>query len=87
VRFREPGESLSVHFINIEQGSRLFDATLQLWRKDINRSSLMRVLVSYPLMTVRVVSLIHWQALRLWLKGATYFVHPAKRSPRTRGVL
>lgn len=82
VRFREPGKFLSVHFINMEKGSRLFDATLHLRRKDISSSSLTRVLFNYPFMTIKVVTLIHWQALRLWLKGAPVFVHPAKRQPR-----
>ena len=79
VRFREPGERLGVHFHNTEQGLRLFDATLQLWRTEISTSSLTRVLLTYPPMTLKVVTMIHWQALRLWLKGAPFFVHPAKK--------
>jgi len=79
VRFQEPGESLNVHFISMEKDSGLFDATLHLRRKDINSSALTRVLVTYPLMTIKVVTLIHWQALRLLLKGAPFFVHPDKR--------
>lgn len=79
LRFREPGEFLNVHFINIQEGFRLFDASLRLRRTEIDASSLTRVLTTYPLMTVRVIALIYWQALRLWLKGTPFFVHPAKR--------
>jgi hypothetical protein len=71
-----------VHFINLGRGIRLFDASLQLRRQEISRTSLARVLIRYPLMTLKVVGLIHWQALRLWLKGAPLFVHPAKRRAR-----
>jgi uncharacterized protein len=81
VRFREPGELLGVHFISMERGSRVFDATLRLWRREISQSSLTGILTTYPLMTLKVVTLIHWQALRLWLKGVPFVIHPAKRRP------
>jgi DUF1365 family protein len=37
-------------------------------------------------MTLQVVFAIHWQALRLWLKGVPVHTHPAKQqgSPGTR---
>jgi DUF1365 family protein len=80
-RFREPGESLSAHLTDIEKGTKLFDATLSLRRREISDSALTRVLISYPFMTVKVTTMIHWQALRLLTKGAPFFVHPAKRNP------
>ena len=83
-RFKEPGHKLNVHMIDIDQGTgeRVFDATLGLERREITGRTLARTLVAYPLMTVKVVTLIHWQALRLWRKGATFYVHPAKRKPQ-----
>jgi DUF1365 family protein len=30
-------------------------------------------------MTLKVVSMIYWQALRLWWKKAPFYVHPSKR--------
>jgi DUF1365 family protein len=80
-RFREPCESLSAHLTDIEKGTKLFDATLSLRRREISDSALTRVLTSYPFMTVKVTTMIHWQALRLLTKGAPFFVHPAKRNP------
>ncbi|MBD3308245.1 DUF1365 family protein [candidate division KSB3 bacterium] len=78
-RFQVPGKVLSVHMIDYEQGNRLFDATLKLTRMEISQRNLQKVLWGYPLMTLKVITLIHWQALRLWHKGATFYVHPAKR--------
>ena len=78
-RFRVPGESLGAHFINLENGNPLFDATLSLRREEINSSSLARVLMAYPPMTLKVLAMIYWQAARLLVKGAPFFVHPAKR--------
>jgi DUF1365 family protein len=34
------------------------------------------VLCQYPLMTLRVITAIHWQALRLWVKGNPVHTHP-----------
>ena len=78
-RFREPGERLNVHMVNIEKGLRLFDASLNLARREITPPALTRVLLAYPPMTLKVTAMIYWQAFRLLKKGAPFFVHPAKR--------
>jgi DUF1365 family protein len=78
-RFREPGDALNVHMIDYQDGRRLFDASLDLRRREITRRRLGRVLVQYPLMTVKVVAMIYWQAVRLILKRAPFYTHPRKR--------
>ena len=85
-RFRVPGDRINVHVRNIQKGARLFDASLSLRRKEINAASLGRVLRSYPPMTLKVTALIYWNALKLYLKGAPVFTHPAKRNPATKEV-
>ena len=84
-RFREPGESLNVHMNNVEKGTKLFDATLTLKRREMSRHALTRVLLIYPLMTYKVTTMIYLQALRLWSKGAPFYLHPAKRNPLADG--
>ena len=32
-------------------------------------------LVRFPLVTLRTIALIHWHALHLWRKGATFHSH------------
>jgi DUF1365 family protein len=78
-RFLPPGERLQVHMEDHVEGHKLFDATLSLRRRPITGVALARVLARYPLMTVQVVAKIHWQALRLWRKGAPFYAHPRKR--------
>ena len=78
-RFRVPGDTLNVHLNNNVGGEKLFDATLKLARREINEQTLSRMLLQYPVMTGKVTAMIYWQALRLSLKGATFYVHPAKR--------
>jgi DUF1365 family protein len=75
-RFREPQESLQVHMIDYQGGEKLFDASLALQRRKISRSSLNGVLLRYPVMTGKVITMIYWQALRLVLKKTPFFAHP-----------
>lgn len=81
-RFTAPGQALRVHMqvfapAQGEGGERLdFDATLVLQRRSWTGANLARVLWRYPLMTLRVVWAIHWQALRLWLKRTPVHDHP-----------
>jgi uncharacterized protein len=78
-RFREPGELLNIHLIDYQKGQKLFDATLVLNRRSITRKSLTRMLIKYPALTVKVISMIYWQALRLILKKIPFYVHPDQR--------
>ena len=78
-RFRVPGERLAVHMIVSDGNGRLFDAGLGLHRRPMTAETLSRVLWTHPFMTLKVVALIHWQALRLRRKGVPFIAHPAKR--------
>ena len=77
-RFSSPQDSLTVHMENAHKGRKVFDATLDFKRTEISAWSLARVLLMYPLMTLKVIFAIHWQALRLWLKRVPVYDHPAK---------
>jgi len=78
-RFTEPGERLGVAMSCDRAGRRVFDATLALRRREIDGAALARVLLRYPLPTAAVIAAIHWQALKLWLKGSPVHAHPGKR--------
>jgi len=80
-RFNAPGQALTVHMENARQGRKIFDATLVLERKEVNGPALAYALAAYPLMTIKVVAAIYWQALRLWLKGTPLHDHPDKGRP------
>ena len=65
-----------MHMTNSCAGSVHFDATMQLDRVDISTASLARVLLRYPLISVRVITAIYTQALLLRLKKAPFHAHP-----------
>lgn len=71
-----PGERLTVHIDEFEEGRKFFDATLSLTREPLTTVSLWGVIARYPHLTARTIWLIHWQALRLWLKRAPFYRKP-----------
>jgi uncharacterized protein len=81
--FTEPAEHLRVHMNVLHDNTPEFDATLVLKRHQLNGAALRRVLWRYPLMTAQVIGAIHWQALRLWLKGNPVYDHPSNQRVRT----
>lgn len=76
-RLSEPAQALTVHMENW-QDIKLLDATLVLQRQPITHANLARALLNFPLMTLRILLAIYWQALRLWLKKTPLFTHPDK---------
>jgi DUF1365 family protein len=46
-------------------------------RRPLDDARLLQAFAAYPLMTLKVIGAIHWQALRLWLKGAAFHRRPA----------
>ncbi len=74
-----PGAQLLVHIDSHRgDGAKVFDATLSLRRREIDAESLRRALLRYPLLTLRIQTLIYAHALHLRLRGAKYFSHPQR---------
>jgi DUF1365 family protein len=67
--FTPPAGRFVAHIQALERGAVLFDATLSLERRPWNAREIRRVLLNHPVMTARVITAIHWQALKLWWKG------------------
>lgn len=75
-----PGQTLSVHVQSRRDGASVFDATLQLSRRELTPAAARRLSMSYPLGAVRVLGLIYGHAIGLRLAGAK--VHPHPRAGR-----
>ncbi len=76
-RFNQPGQRLTVHMQNFENANKLFDATLDLEYQPIKSSSMARVLLQYPVITLKIVAGIYFEAMRLLMKRIPFYDHPA----------
>jgi DUF1365 family protein len=73
---------LSAHFRRVDidyflEGERTLVTFIEGTPAPLNKHSARRAALHFPLLAVGVIWRIHWQALRLWLKGAFLFRKPA----------
>jgi DUF1365 family protein len=80
--FNLPGAKLVAHMKTYSGERANFDATLALNYEPWGAAALRRALIRFPLMTAKVITAIHWEALKLYLKDVPVFTHPARRKDR-----
>jgi DUF1365 family protein len=71
-----PGETFDLRIVKAVDGRPDFVATQTADREPLTDQRLKALFWSIPLMTLKVVVAIHWQALRLFLKGAPFGARP-----------
>ncbi len=69
-RLTPPGEQVRLRILEIDREGPLLAATFSGRRSRLTTSALLRSFVALPLVTLKIMAAIHWEALRLWLKGA-----------------
>lgn len=78
-RFRvmPPNATVGVMICGDDATGPVIAATLAGKRRALTDATLLRVLLTVPLVTAKVVAAIHWEAFRLWRKGLRLVAHPA----------
>jgi uncharacterized protein len=77
-RITPPCERLGVGIgVHDEAGDAVLNARLDAHRRPLTDAQLLLAFITHPLLTLKVVAGIHWEALRLWLKGARLQERPA----------
>jgi uncharacterized protein len=75
-RVSMPGARVKLRILETDAEGPLLAATFHGSRSDLTAASLLRALLALPLVSFKIVAAIHWEALRLWLKGARLVPRP-----------
>jgi DUF1365 family protein len=67
-RLAIPGERLEIAVDDFKGRDKFFFSGIRGDRRELTDSNLVRFSFKYPLVTVGVISMIHWNAMRLYLK-------------------
>ena len=74
-------ESFNVAIHQTTPDGKILTATWDGSFQELTARSLRSAILRHPLMTLKVILGIHWEAFHLWRKGATYFRRPKKLTP------
>ncbi|WP_184719968.1 DUF1365 family protein [Caulobacter sp.] len=76
-RGRAPDDGLALTIEGRDAEGALITATLAGERRELSDPQLLAAAVHFPLLTLKVVAAIHWEALKLWAKGVPLTRQPA----------
>ena len=71
-----PGDQVKLRILETDSEGPLLSATFNGHRRALTTAELLRSFFSLPAVTAKIIVAIHWQALRLWLKGVRLVPRP-----------
>ena len=80
-RLKPPGATVAVRILETDAQGPILAASFFGRREELTSRNLLRALLRMPLMTVKVMAAIHWEAARLWLKGIKFHARPPAPVP------
>jgi hypothetical protein len=78
-RIVPPGDGVKLRILESDQDGPLLSATFSGTRRRLTSGALLRTFAALPLVTFKIIAAIHWEALRLWLKGARLVPRPTAK--------
>jgi DUF1365 family protein len=75
-RVHPPDEQLSLTIRSADADGPMLVAAFTARRQELTDMALLRAFVRTPLLTLKVIGGIHWEALRLWRKGLRLYAKP-----------
>ena len=67
-----PGENLSVKIDQYDQEGKILFASQDGKRSDLTSKNLVNSYLKHPFMTFKIISAIHFEAFKLWIKGIKF---------------
>jgi uncharacterized protein len=80
-RLRPPSEDIAVRILETDEAGPILSATFHGHRTAMTSASILGAFLSIPLMTLKVVSGIHYEAMKLWFKGMRFYSRPEPPPP------
>ena len=74
-----PSDALNIRIDDFKDDQRFFISTLTGAKKDLTDARLIGYFFRFPFITIQVITLIHWNALLLWMKKVRHY--PKAGSP------
>jgi DUF1365 family protein len=75
-RFAVAQEKIAIHINLFDDNGLLLATSVTGHTQPITRARTVGMILNYPLMTIKIIALIHFEALRLWIKGMRYHSKP-----------
>jgi uncharacterized protein len=75
VHVRDDDAGVRIAINERQDGEPLLSTSLVLRRRPLTDRMVVRMLLRHPLVTHKTIAMIHWHALRLWLRGARFIRH------------
>jgi DUF1365 family protein len=84
-RFRvsPPGQDVRLRILETDADGPVLAATFSGRRRALTSRALLAAFCALPLVTFKIMAAIHWEALRLWLKGARLVPRPGGSAANT----
>jgi uncharacterized protein len=82
-RISPPAADVKLRILETDGAGPLLAATFHGRRRDLGAARLLRSFFALPLVTLKIVAAIHWEALRLWIKGARLVPRSMSATGRT----
>lgn len=76
-RIKPPANEVAVAIHETDNQGTLLFASFSGARKQLLPWTMVKTFLAYPLMTLKVIGGIHWEALKLWRKGVPLVKRPA----------
>ena len=85
-KLKIPDDKLNLKIDDRDGDQKTLISTVTGQRAELSNRNLAWFTFKYPLVTLKVIFLIHWHALRLWLKRVPFY-HKAENASLQREVL